>query len=631
MWHLVRKEFSEHGWLLFIAIPLSLFGFLIVLAGAQVNEAGSPLEAVRFFGLSLFLALELLLCNRLVVQEYSGKTQLFLEALPISRATMLLTKYMLGIVIATATLTATLMFALVVGMRGETYDARFIALVTTRLTVFVFCTYSFFFMMGLLGRYRISIYVLLALFWIFLSQTTEFDTGNHGPFGLLNDKFAYERTIYPTTNLIVCVAAGIAFFAVSMLMGITREGSIAGLLAERMSYREKLFMAIVLISMFFAGSILNEKKRPQPYSIENGISRVTGRVAVHVENASETEKGASLANQLADQLHDELVAIEEFLDVRNPSKLFVVQRSDLDADRFESAWLENASGTLVRVNYLSSKWNYQEFQPFIIDKWLSESTNYNANFEPQCWVLEGFSDYWPRRMHANASTEFDPKLQVDLRAAYAGSIAFEGSDVNSWYRYRERVGEPIARAVACAGLVLAEREYGAEKVREFLQVMLGREQPGDVRADFRRWLRPISVVWKETMGSDYEVFQSQWASELRNLSESFKEELSKCPILKAECEFSAKSSWSRELLISPICDPLPQTNSITIRYNELTAFDVWEHDYESETQIETYNAGLVIRVHRLFSRGERIRWTTSTRVPELGCDVISGWQRVEVE
>lgn len=95
---LPRKELRQHWWAFLIVGVTSALGCLMIL-GMTVTQgqAGSP-----FAGLSLFVMLNgtlaaLVLCHRLVAVEYHAKTQLFLDALPVSRWRMVTIKYCLGL------------------------------------------------------------------------------------------------------------------------------------------------------------------------------------------------------------------------------------------------------------------------------------------------------------------------------------------------------------------------------------------------------------------------------------------------------------------------------------------------------------------------------------------------------
>ena len=289
IWSLIRKELVEHGWVFAILMPFTLLGFLLVLAGTTLQEVGSPLDSVRFYGVTLHLIVTLALCNRLVVQEYSGKTQLFLEGLPISRSAMLWTKYLLGFSITNVSMAICFTSALAIAARQEMIDLHFVQIMVGRLFAFVFISSSFFFMMGLLGRYRIPLYLCLFFSLMILKDQSTLDVTQHGPFALLNDQFAFERFVFPISNVIGCLITGAVFVAVTMLMGMVREGSVASLMAEKMSYREKLFATVAIASLGFIGSTLDAKRTPDPYTIPGAqVSKGNGLVAWVARNPSES-------------------------------------------------------------------------------------------------------------------------------------------------------------------------------------------------------------------------------------------------------------------------------------------------------------------------------------------------------
>jgi hypothetical protein len=621
---LLRKELVEHGLVFCLVLLVSLFGFLLVLAGTSLQESGSPLDSVHFYGVTFHLLVALVLCNRLVVQEYSGKTQLFLEGLPISRSAMLWTKYLLGLFIAILSLTGCFILALAVASRKEMIDLRFIQIMGSRLYTFAFLSYAFFFMMGLLGRYRIPIYAGLFFSTIILQDMTDLDLTRQGPFALLNDQFAFERVEYPVANLVGCLIAGIVFTVIAMLMGLVREGSVASLMAEKMTHREKLFATVAVASLVFVGSTLDEKRRPDPYSIPDAYTVAADGVSVHIESPQKEKRVTDFANQV----HRDLASVREYFAIEEMPDLFLVNRRDLDADRYEPGSLQNASGTLIRANYQSDEFRYEKMRPYLIDVCLSRVSAFNAIYEPQCWVLEGFSDYWPRR--ETYGEQWDANSRVDLRAAYAGSLGVAVSDVHDWYQFRDRVDETIARAVGCSGLVYAERTYGKEKLRTFLQQVLRTDQPSDVRADWNQFRDPIAVVWKRTMGCDYEDFLRSWIKELNQLAEQFAEELVSVPRLTAKATMIKKSSVTYELQITPQCEPAPDDGNATINYEEISVYDRWMINDEAESQVEIFQPGKSISLKDTFAAGSRVRWTVRVSADTLDCDVISGWIRQEV-
>lgn len=622
---LLRKELVEHGIVLAVVFAATFFGFLLVLANMMIREAGSALESVRIFGVSFYILTCLVVCNRLVVHEYSGKTQLFLEGLPLSRSVMLWTKYLLGIGIVTLVIGSGFALALALASRQEPISPRFLVIMISRLAAFIFCTYSFFFMMGLQGRYRIPIYVCLFLAMIILTESTAMDLTQQGPFALLDDEFAFERFEFPVRDLVTSAMAGCVFTLIAMLMGLVREGSVASLLAERMSQREKLFVTVAIVMLLFTGTLIDQKKTPDPYEMFDAATESGNGVTVHVETMRDSESGSRIAKQM----HEDLLSIRDYLEIDEVPEVFLVNRRDLDADRYEPAKLKNASGILIRANYGSSEWSYNSFQPFLIDVSISRISHFNAIHEPQCWVLEGFSEYWPRRRESN--TNWNDESFVDRRAAYGALLGITEQDIGDWYLYRDRVGDAIARSVACSGLVFAERKYGSERLRDFLQQVLRLDQPKDFRADLNRWRHPISKVWERTMGSDYQQFIRDWNTELKTLEQSFAKQIREIPRLTADVAWIKRSQVTYEMQVTPRCSSENAINDVSVKYEEISVFDDWRTDRRAKSQTESFDPNDSITITDTFAAGGRVRWTTSVYAPELQCDVISGWQRQEVK
>ena len=622
---LASKEFSEHGWMLLIILPLAGLGFLVQLAGAAFNEMGSHLVALTFFCYSWLPLLIMVVCNRLVVQEYSKKTQLFLEGLPVSRSGMVLTKYALGLTIILTTVICCVAIAAAVSSRQEPINSQFLLIILSRVTAFAFAVFSFFFMMGFLGRYRIAIFVaMIVLIPLYLSSSS-FDLESMGPFRLIDRRLAFERVELPTTDLLITLAIGTVFSATAFVLASLREGTVAGMLAERMSYREKVFVAVTIFCFGFLAYVLDERKKPEPYEILYAIEFGNEQFRVQVEPGLDTES----AEQLANDAYEDLQRVVDHLTLPTPPDIFIVQRGDLDPDKYEPAKLINADGFLMRANFSSDDWSYESFRPYLIDVFLSEATNYVAVHEDRCWVLEGFSQYWPRREKFNS--DWDSKCKSDLRAAYAASLGLNTNDLAEWYRLRDRLGQPILRSLGCSGLVIAEHKYGREKVDLFLREILGGNQPKDFRSDMSLWLNPISSVWRNIFGEDYEAFKKHWIEQLDDLSSKWDSELSQVPKVEMLVSLSAKSDESFEANAKPRIEPSPRDGEVEILFEELEAFDTWEHDRTATSQIEEYRDGMTVSMSQFFSRGSRVRWTAKVRSEALGCDVISGWERRDIQ
>ena len=618
---LIKKEIYEHRWVLLALIPVLFFGYLLSLVSVVFKEAGSVLESVRNYTTTYVIIGQLIVCNRLVVQEYQSKTQLFLEGLPISRVGMLTTKYVLGLsfflIIAAGALGAGTLFAI----RSEEITMRFFSILCARLFLFTTFTYSFFFLMGLLGRYRIAIYLLLLLVGIVLQQEFDFDIIDRGPLELVDSQFSFERMFFPKASLVFTAVATLGVFLLSIAMAVTREGSVASMLAEKMSQREKVFISVGLFSIMSVLVVLDQKKTPEPYKIASSATRETDGVIVHVEKFEDDD---ALAEELAGQISAELNELKQYLAMQRTPPLFVLNRPDLDADRFEHGQLSNAAGVLIRVNFRSDNWSYKEFRRWLVDIYLSESTNYRASKESRCWVLEGFSDYWSIRDQVGDKWEEDSVMT--LRAAYAARLGLSRTDLRDWYAFRERVGKKVSSATGCAALMYAHREYGPDVVQEFTREILRTDLPKDVRSMWHDVSRTIPIVWNDIADSRYEEFEKDWINSITKASRSYKDVLDRVPVLDSSFKTSKRSAGSIELSYRLNASVEPN-HLITTRYQRIGPFNVQEGNQDTKEDTWIYEKDFEKTAPERFAIGTRLRWTHSVRSDVLDCEVISGWRR----
>ncbi len=333
---LILKELRQH-WLAFLLVALLAGGGLLVLAASAVvqGEAGSMLDALSLFLQTFIVIAALVLCNRLVVCEYQSKTQLFLQGLPISRLHMVTVKYVFGLLVLMAVVTGAFTFLLLLSARTEQLTGRFILILAARAFSYAWCVYSCFFMMGLLGRYRVAIYIFAILGAAAVETLTKLELAHFGPFALLNDQFAYERVDWPSQALSVTLGLAAALVAMTLVLSLVREGSVASLLAERMSHREKVLMATLLLGFVFAVSVFDERAKKQPFDLPDAFAARIGDVTVKVSlgASSDKEPGRRLARLVA----KEAAALQEYLQIEELPPIFIVQRRDMDADRFR-AW-----------------------------------------------------------------------------------------------------------------------------------------------------------------------------------------------------------------------------------------------------------------------------------------------------
>ncbi len=622
---LIFKELRQHWFAFLLVAGLAGVGMLVIIASVALQGmAGSLLDALSLFLRTFFVIAALVVCNRLVVVEYQSKTQLFLQSLPISRLHMVTVKYLIGLVLLTAMVTAAFVLLVSLSARHEEFTLRFVLLLAARTYAFAWCVHSTFFMMGLLGRYRVAIYLFAMLGAMAVETMTKLDLTRFGPFALMNNQFAYERVDWPTQALCVTLGLAAAFVAMTFVLSLVREGSVASLLAEKMSHREKVFMAVLLLGFIFAVSVFDERAVKQPFDLPDAVAEQAGDVTVKVSlgAAADDQRGRRLARMVA----DEVAALREYLQVDRFPPIFIVQRRDLDAQRYERGVLDGAEGLLVRANFLGDEFHDGRFLAWLVRELIMLASDDRVQFEPNMWVLDGFALYWTCHDSESKYAEF---ATLDLRAAYGGQRGFTGTDAANWLSYRERVGEDIAAAVAWSGLMSLRASQGEPSCRAFLQAMLDCDVPGDARGAWHEWRNPLPKVMARQAGVPYDRFLATWINDLEVRRQSRAEDLARIPRLNGTIRFHATSASTRTVSFDFTCDPPPERR-FTLIHIKLPPFDdqlAVNELHREELQYDRQRSG---ELPGSFARGTRFGATFAVWVEQLGCEIITGWTRQEM-
>src|SRR4029077_8165943 len=106
------------------------------------KDEGSPLVAFRELIFLVGLLSILVLANRLVVREYSGRTQLFLETLPVSRAQVVAVKWLTGAILLAIPMAIGYAVTLHVAFAQVLLTPRLILLIAVRGATFLGFAYS---------------------------------------------------------------------------------------------------------------------------------------------------------------------------------------------------------------------------------------------------------------------------------------------------------------------------------------------------------------------------------------------------------------------------------------------------------------------------------------------------------
>ena len=620
---LIIKELRQH-WLAFLlSVGLCGLGALLLILVAATGDGGSWFEVLKTFLQTFYVVLALVVCNRLVVREYQSKTQLFLEVLPVSRLRMVAVKYMFGLLFLFSLLTFLIAVLVLLSLRNEQLTTRFLLILTACSFAYAWCVYSFFFVMGFFGRYRIPIYLLSLIGAMFVEIMTNIEWSQFGPFALLDDRFGFERVTWPTDPLLASVGIAATFVCLTLMLSLLREGGIAALLAEKMSHREKVFVTVLLIGVVSGVAAFDERVAKQPFDLPGAVAARVDGVTVKVSAGTDAQK--ERGRRLAEVLASDIAALQRYLQIPQLPAVFVVQRTDLDANRYERGDLDGAEGLLVRANFLSDAWQQERFQSWLVRELLIMASEGRVQYEPNRWVMDGFALYWTCRDAKSRNLDYQ---RLELRAAYGGQQGFSSADAAAWLTYRDRVGEDIASAVAWYGLISLHDEQGEMACRAFLRSMLDCGIPSDIRAVWHEWRDPLPAIMLRETDLSYDDFFRTWSDRLTALERQRAGDLTDLPQLSGMLDFESLSTLTRTVKFEFNCDPPPRR--FTLLHAELGPIDDEVPVSQIRREELNYRDQRTGDLPRTYARGTRLYWTFAVWVDQLKCEIISGWKRQEM-
>lgn len=631
---LIGKELQQHWPVLLATVGLSALVLPLALLAAHVLEAGSVFVGLRFFLVTIGVLAAMLLGNRLVVQEYQARTQLFLEALPVSRLGMVAVKYGLGLLLLGGLTAAAFALTLLVSLGREPLTARFVGLVAARTAAFVLVTYGFFFLTGFLGRYRIALFLFLGFGLAMLANLTDLELNRFGPFALMDDRFAFERVVLPTTPLLVSLGLAAGCGLLTLLLAVLREGSVAQLLAERMSHREKVGFTAFFLSFLVAVQAYDEKRTKQPFDLLDAVVAEKDGIVVKVAGADD----ADAARQLADRAAAELTSLRSYLDLPNVPPVFIVARRDLDARRYEVGSLRGAEGLHIQANFTTADFEERRFLGWLVATAVVHVTHARVMWEPNRWVIDGFGPFWASGgphlpKSAPPPAAFD--AQRRLRAAFGATQLATHDDLRAWLRFRERVEDDAAEAVGSIGLDVLVREQGPERCQRFLRAVF-RPVPGDVRATLYDLRHPAPRLLEREAGIDAKAFCERWLSELARLRAELSADLARLPELDGRFVAVLLSPSTRQVTYELALRRGPETGRVTVCYATLPPFDDEVPFTEIRREDVPFERGPDGVAHvrgelpETFPRGTRLYATFAIRDEAFGGEIVSGWSRQEL-
>jgi hypothetical protein len=510
---LTLKEAREHAFVL-LALLVSLpFGWgLFVLAAFGAPTTVTYLEAHVSFMRFVWLFAALALGNRLVVAELHGRTQRFLESLPMRRGEPFVVKWMFGLVVLLAIAFGSLVGTALVAMLREPIDVPFLAILSARTFFFSLCAWTFFFTMGLFGKARVPLYLLFVLGLILIASTTELELVRFGPFALMGPEAPLERRAMPWEPIGVSLALTAFFLVAGAVITMLREGSVQERLSQRMSQRDLAMMGISVMGLLTVWGTLEGEAEPLPYVMSGEHVMLSESLPIAIgygDDASEPD-----ARALMTRLEADVAEVRAALAADRLPQMRVVLRRSLDGRYVEPVRLALDDGMLVRANFRSDVHpDLDTLSAEVIAGMLDARTRRRSLFEPRRWMRDGLSLWTASPRVSQAGHE----LTATRLAQAAWATRTRGPDasrIDHFELLRETQSSRVAMSLAATGwatIADATHDGGAAVAREVFPV----GATDDVRTVLREWWSPPSAQLERVLGSWRSDLEEAWRERLR--------------------------------------------------------------------------------------------------------------------
>jgi len=507
---LLAKELRQHGYTLAFLFVMMLGALALIAGNATLRRAGGGgFSAVLILHYTYVPLACLVLGQVLIATEFRQKTQLFLEGLPLPRWRMIGVKFTLGLAVLVAAITAALFVAGWQARGTEAMTPRFATLVALKSAGWVWFMYTLCFALSFLGRYRVILGATLFIGFLMFAESGV-RVAEFGPLALVDQRFAYERQIFPTGALAIAAGAGLGLAALGFALGLVRDASVAAMLAEKMSSREKVVMTLLsLIVLVVFGHVAERRKATRPVrmpgaiEVERGVVRVA--VAAAVDAPSRAESAA--LERIAARAAEELGALAEYLGCTSFPPIFIVHRRDLAAEELTNGNLKYSQGVMLRANLVAKDFDEAALLERLVRESLLAHTSGLAGRDRNTWAFDGLVAWWPVRAEAAAAGA--PDAAWLPAAALVMPRDFSPRHLRAWSSVW-MVNVEQSRALAAVGLGVLAQRHGVEARQRFLSAMFGPARPQDVRGWLADVLQPPHRRLRTTTGVTVETLIAEW-------------------------------------------------------------------------------------------------------------------------
>ncbi|MEM7601905.1 MAG: hypothetical protein AAF357_10885 [Verrucomicrobiota bacterium] len=500
---LVRKELRQHGVWLAIILPITWLLFAIVTFATMANGMAGGVFYSIGQGLSFLLIIPTyLLCHLLIAVEFRNRSRLFLEGLPLSRVRLVMVKALLALTVGFVMSAGIILVGVLVSAGAEAISPRYFGILLSSAIVWTSFLIGVSFFLSFLGRYKIFVIIAILLGLAVFSNMATVPLSAFPPFGLIQH-FGFERDQWPIEHQWQTVLITIGLFGAGFTIGLAKEGSVASLLGEVMSYREKMMLGAGLAIVFFALSPFLEEKA-EPFRIPGAVEESYEGVQVFV-SPEDIDRPVDEDVSLAAFLAREIAENRDWLGI-SPDEfppIYIVENTNLEDEMIEWDWVEGDRIVLMYAGYREEGFSKAKLLAYTMSTSLSVHTLGRADQENRWWIVCGIEGLWEMETaDANAVTARE-KVAYETIQEHGFSVErLMGRDL-----YSEEAGWREADAVAWMSFRYLEETVGIEKVQSLVRASVTHPVTRkDGRPVFRELIDSVPRVFSRETGMTLETF-----------------------------------------------------------------------------------------------------------------------------
>lgn len=613
---LLRKEWREHRWALLMLWSMMAVTLHFLLRAA--DQAGSPMVAFQRLISVMTPLVAVVLVSRIVVREYMGRTQLFLETLPVSRLQVIAAKWLAGAVFLFVPLAICLAVTVFASRNQVVLTPQFVAFVALRAASFALLVYALAFALGLTGRYRYLLWAVLVVCVIVASERGQLSFAQWPPSLLVQETMVYERTVLPLRAVLMTCAAALAFVAATAVLALSAQGSLVVALSRRMTPREKSTLTIAVMATIAAVSMVDLRKEKPLFKLQQSIVSTRGpAVAVAMSGKVDGEQ------VLADQLSADFEKMQGFLGLPDAPAVSVLPDNALDPGVFQRAMLPEADGVVLRAAFDDAQFDRDGFRAYAIASWLQWHSRDRLAREEVRWLLDGFSQWLAAR------GDPDRQALLALRAAAAARLLERrgmnaGSTLRQWLSAREQLGTCLGDALAWRMVASVEQQVGSQRFQALARRAFATRPPNDLRGLL--FEPSVDQLFADAALPALPVLQRQFVAALQRDQASLAATLDR--IALPTVTFSARQMRGGAFEVHYQTGKAGSVVApFSVRYRVLGP---WESELANESLalVDATQSG-VLPVS--YGSGTRLFTAVEQRDPILGCSVRVASRRWEVQ